>query len=67
MIPTHEMFGEQEENESDETTDNGDGVADNGDNTSILGGAGTPVTNVGMTYYPQQVAPILLNTMNTGR
>jgi len=67
MIPTHEMFGEEEENESDETTDNGDGVAESGDNTSILGGAGTPTTNVGMTYYPQQVPPLLLNTMNTGR
>ncbi len=67
MIPRHEMFGEEEENESDETSDNGDGVADSGDNTSILGGAGTPVTNVGMTYYAQQVPPLLLNTMNTGR
>lgn len=67
MIPTHEMYGEEEEDESDETTDNGDGVAESGDNTSILGGAGTPVTNVGMTYYPQQVPPVLLNTMNIGR
>jgi hypothetical protein len=66
MIPTHEEFGE-EENESDETTDNGDGVAESGDNTSILGGAGTPTTNVGMTYYAAQVPPLLLNTMNTGR
>jgi len=66
MIPRHEMFGE-EENETDRTTDNGDGTAISGDNTSLLGGAGTPVTNVGMTYYPQQVAPVLLNTMNIGR
>lgn len=66
MIPRHEMFGE-EEDESEQTTDNGDGVAESGDNTSILGGAGTPVTEVGMTYYPNQVAPLLLNTMNTGR
>ena len=68
MIPEHEMFGEEEENENGEQEyDNGDGVAENGDNTSILGGAGTPVTNVGMTYYPQQVPPVLLNTMNIGR
>ena len=67
MIPEHEMFGEEEDDESDETTDNGDGVAENGDNTSILGGAGTPITNVGVTYYTEQVAPVLLNTMNTGR
>jgi hypothetical protein len=39
MIPTHEEFGE-EEDESNETEDNGDGVAEEGDNTSILGGAG---------------------------
>jgi hypothetical protein len=56
------MYGEEEE-----TTDNGDGVAENGDNTSILGGAGTPITQLGVTPYAQQVAPILLNTMNTGR
>jgi hypothetical protein len=62
MIPEHEMYGEEEE-----TTDNGDGVAENGDNTSILGGAGTPITQLGVTPYAQQVAPILLNTMNTGR
>jgi len=63
MIPQHEMYGEEES----ETEDNGDGVAENGDNTSILGGAGTPVTNVGMTYYTAQVAPAMLNTMSTGR
>jgi hypothetical protein len=67
MIPEHEMFGEEEEDESEDETDNGDGVAEEGDNTSILGGAGTPVTQVGMTYYPQQVAPLILNTLNTGR
>jgi hypothetical protein len=64
MIPEHEMFGEEED---EQQTDNGDGVAENGDNTSILGGAGTPITQLGVTPYVQQVAPILLNTMNTGR
>jgi len=63
MIPTHEMYGEEEE----QVYDNGDGVAEGGDNTSILGGAGTPITNVGMSYYPAQVPPLILNTMNTGR
>ena len=67
MIPQHEMYGEKDDMAEGETTDNGDGVAASGDNTSILGGAGTPVTNVGMTYYPQQVPPVLLNTMNIGR
>jgi len=64
MIPEHEMYGEDDTNE---TTDNGDGIAENGDNTSLLGGAGTPVTNVGMTYYTQQVAPVMLNSLSTGR
>jgi hypothetical protein len=67
MIPKHEMFGETDDQEEEQMVDNGDGVAAHGDNTSILGGAGTPVTNVGMTYYPQQVPPVLLNTMNIGR
>jgi hypothetical protein len=67
MIPTHETYGEEDVSEKDTTTDNGDGVAENGDNTSILGGAGTPVTNVGVTYYTQQVAPVMLQGMNTGR
>lgn len=66
MIPSHEMYGEEEEN-GEQEYDNGDGVAEGGDNTSILGGAGTPVTNVGMTYYPNQVPPLILNTLNTGR
>jgi hypothetical protein len=61
------MYGEEEDDMKDQTTDNGDGVADNGDNTSILGGAGTPVTNVGTTYYTQQVAPVMLQGLNTGR
>jgi hypothetical protein len=64
MIPKHEMYGEEE---TDETSDNGDGVAENADNSSILGGAGTPITEVGVTYYTQQVAPVMLQGMNTGR
>lgn len=68
MIPEHEMFGEEdEENGEMETTDNGDGVAANGDNVSILGGAGTPVTNIGQTYYASQVPPLMINQINTGR
>lgn len=66
MIPKHEQYGEEEDSEY-ETSDNGDGTANSGDNTSILGGAGTPVTNVGVTYYTEQVAPIMLQGINTGR
>ena len=58
MIPTHEMFNEME-------TENN--VTENDENSTLLGGAGTPVTNVGPTYYTAQVAPILLQGINTGR
>ena len=74
MIPTHEMYGEdEEENDLENDEENGieeaeyDNSIGEPDNTSILGGVGTPVTNVGMTYYASQVPPLLLNTMNTGR
>ena len=62
MIPEHEMYGEDDtgENESE-------GNMGNDGNASLLGGAGTPVTNVGVTYYTQQVAPVMLQGMNTGR
>lgn len=63
MIPTHEMYGEEDGKEQAEI-DNENGEADN---TSILGGAGTPVTNVGTTYYTAQVAPVMLQGMNSGR
>lgn len=63
MIPEHEMYGE-EDDKAEAEYDNENGEADN---TTILGGAGTPVTNVGVTYYTQQVAPVMLNGMNSGR
>ena len=59
MIPDHEMYGEDEGSEYE--------TEENGDNSTILGGAGTPVTNVGVTYYTEQVAPVMLQGINTGR
>jgi hypothetical protein len=65
MIPTHEQYGEDEESGKEEAEyDNENGESDN---TSILGGAGTPVTKIGVTYYTEQVAPAILTGMNTGR
>ena len=65
MIPQHEQFGEDgEDGKQQAEQDNEIGEPDN---ASLLGGAGTPVTNIGMTYYAAQVAPIILNTMSTGR
>jgi hypothetical protein len=58
MIPEHEMYGEDDVNED---------VNEDGTNETVLGGPGTPVTNVGTTYYTQQVAPVMLQGMNTGR
>jgi len=58
MIPEHEQYGEDEINED---------VNENGTNETVLGGPGTPVTDVGTTYYTQQVAPVMLQGMNTGR
>jgi hypothetical protein len=63
MIPVHEHYGEEDGKEEAEM-DNEDGESDN---TSILGGAGTPVTNIGTTYYTEQVAPALLLGGTAGR
>ena len=61
------MYGEEGDEESGKQEAEYDNSVGEADNTSILGGAGTPVTNVGMTYYTQQVAPVMLQGMNTGR
>ena len=58
MIPEHEQYGE-DDSEREENEE--------GDNTTILGGAGTPVTDVGTTYYTAQVAPVMLQGINSGR
>jgi hypothetical protein len=63
MIPEHEMYGEEDGKEEAEY-DNENGESDN---TSILGGAGTPVTEVGITYYTNQVAPAILLGGTAGR
>jgi hypothetical protein len=66
MIPTHEMYGE-DETESGKEQAEYDNENNESDNTSILGGAGTPVTNVGVTYYTNQVAPAILLGGTAGR
>ena len=37
------------------------------DNATLLGGAGTPIQNVGITYYPQQAIAVQLTGINVGR
>lgn len=44
-----------------------DDDGENSDNTSLLGGVGTPVVNTGVSYYPQQAIAVQLNGLNTGR
>lgn len=63
MIPKHEMYGEEEDNEEMDI----EAMQEGTDMTSILGGAGTPVTNVGVTYYPQQAVAVQLQGLNIGR
>jgi hypothetical protein len=67
MIPEHEQYGEDENGENGENESESDGSFGNDGNASLLGGVDTPVTNIGVTYYPQQVAPVILTGMNTGR
>jgi len=67
MIPEHEQYGEDENGENGENESESEGSFGNDGNASLLGGVDTPVTNIGVTYYPQQVAPVILTGMNTGR
>ena len=68
MIPEHEMYGENGEEDNDEESESeSEGSFGNDGNASLLGGVDTPITNIGVTYYTQQVAPVILTGMNTGR
>ncbi len=68
MIPEHEQYGENgEEDNGEESESESEGSFGNEGNASLLGGAGTPITPIGVTYYPNQVAPVILTGMNTGR
>jgi len=62
MIPQHEMYGEEDDVENEQTDE---GV--NTNNTSLLGGAGTPIVDTGVSYYPQQAVAVQLNGLNIGR
>ena len=63
MIPVHENYGEDDDSEEEASEEAGG----DDDNTSILGGAGTPITNLGITYYPQQAVAVQLTGLNVGR
>lgn len=67
---TPSMIPIEREEEGDDYADDeasNDAGGDDG-NASLLGGAGTPITNLGITYTPQQaVAVQLTGGVNTGR
>ncbi len=44
-----------------------EGTESGGDNASLLGGAGTPVINTGMSLYPAQAVAVQLAGINVGR
>lgn len=60
MIPEHEMYGEEDD-------DNGESDEDTNETPTLLGGAGTPVIPTGPSYYPTQAIAVQLSGMNTGR
>jgi hypothetical protein len=65
MIPTHEMYGE--EDDSQEMEKDEEGYEGEGTSSTVLGGPGTPITNMGITYYPQQAIAVQLSGLNIGR
>ena len=60
MIPEHEQYGEEDDDET-ESEKEVEGPS------TMLGGAGTPIVDTGISYYPQQAIAVQLNGLNTGR
>ena len=65
MIPVEREFDEEYEDDSEDDSEDSNG--EDNDNSSILGGVGTPIENVGITYTPQQAVAVTLSGLNTGR
>ena len=61
--PSAEVEGEKDYGETKASDDAGG----NDSNATLLGGAGTPIQDVGTTYYPQQAVAVQLTGLNTGR
>lgn len=64
MIPFEKEEGEDENYGMEEASNDAGG---NDSNATLLGGAGTPIQDVGTTYYPQQAVAVQLTGLNTGR
>jgi hypothetical protein len=52
--------------EIDTDSDDSDQIGDQ-NNTTLLGGAGTPITPMGPSYYTQQAVAVQITGLNTGR
>jgi hypothetical protein len=63
MVPSDNGETNENTNSNGDYNDNGG----NADNSSVLGGPGTPITPMGASYYTQQVPAVLLSGINTGR
>jgi hypothetical protein len=65
MIPVEREYDEDDDSNMEEASEDAGG---DDDNSTLLGGAGTPITNLGITYTPQQaIAVQLTGGVNTGR
>jgi hypothetical protein len=65
MIPVEREYDEDDDSNMEQASEDAGG---NDDNSTLLGGAGTPITNLGITYTPQQaIAVQLTGGVNTGR
>ena len=63
MIPQHD-------NSEIDDSEYSKGIEDSGGeegNSTILGGAGTPITDTGISFYPQQAVAVQLSGMSIGR
>ena len=65
MIPVEREY-EDDGYENEQSTASED-AGGNDSNATLLGGAGTPIQDMGVTYYPQQAVAVQLTGMNTGR
>jgi hypothetical protein len=63
MIPVEREYNEDDDHMEEASNDAGG----NDSNATLLGGAGTPIQDMGITYYPQQAVAVQLTGLNTGR
>lgn len=65
MIPVEREY--EEDDDDYEESEASEDAGGNDSNATLLGGAGTPIQDMGVTYYPQQAVAVQLTGLNTGR